>query len=166
MCSVLLRRNTRNQIRKGRKLQFMSALRLRARFCLTSHANTFCKPLPKYTYRIAPNIRFKSRQLPILTEPRTTNHEPRSHYTVFFPFRQSLFYTKTVQRGKFLPYATFRIGVKLLVWAYSRKGIVETVLKSFVHVASFQQNILLNVTTDMLISICSTFPRGPDGVLW
>ncbi len=159
MCSVLLRRNTRNQIRKGRKLQFKSALRLRARFCLTSHANTFCKPLPKYTHRIAPNIRFKSRQLPILTEPR-------SHYTVFFPFRQSLFYTKTVQRGKFLPYATFIISVKLLVWAYSRKEIVETVLKSFVHVTSFQQNILLNVTTDMLISMRSTFPRGRDGVLW
>ena len=96
MCSVLLRRNTRNQIRKGRKLQFKSALRLRARFCLTSHANTFCKPLPKYTHRIAPNIRFKSRQLPILTEPR-------SHYTDFFPFRQCLFYTKTRLTGKFSP---------------------------------------------------------------
>ena len=159
MCSVL-RRHTRKKIRKGRKLQFRTGvLRLPARFCLTSHAYTFCKPLPKYTYRITPNCCFKSRQLPILTEPR-------SHYTDFFPFRQSLFYTKTVLTGKFLPYATFIICVKRSVWAYSRKGIVENRLKSFVHVAGFQQNILLNVTTESLILTKSTFPRGPDGALW
>lgn len=156
MCSVL-RRHTRKKIRKGRKLQFRTGvLRLPARFCLTSHANTFCKPLPKYTYRITPLYRFKSRQLPIFTEPR-------SHYTEFFPFRQCLFYTKTARCPKFLPYATFRRIRMRLVWALSRKLFVEILLKSFVGVPSFQQNILLKVTRGASIFGQSTFPRGRDG---
>jgi hypothetical protein len=51
--------------------------------------------------------------------------EPRYHYTVFFPFRQCLFYTKTIREHKFLPYATFGQIAFVVYWAFRRKRIVE-----------------------------------------